>query len=107
MKNCILLPALFLMLLGCSDGEDLQPMELRRPSVMNVYCHSDPDVLLQRALYEYDKGNLIAETIFNNGDIYSQTTYVYDFGGQLLTETYLISGLRLEKTFVYNELGQL
>jgi antitoxin component YwqK of YwqJK toxin-antitoxin module len=107
MKINFRLPALFLVLLGCSDGEDLQPMELRQPSVMNVYCLSAPDVLLTRTLYEYDKGNLTAETIFNNGEIYSQTTYVYDSRDQLLTETYLTSGLRLEKTFVYNELGHL
>lgn|SRR5690606_6830612 len=107
MKNCILLPALFLVLMGCSDGEDLQPMDLRRASAMNVYCHSAPEVLMQRAEYAYYNGNLVAETIFNGGDIYSETTYTYDSEGQLMSESYLTSGLKLDKTFVYNALGQL
>src|SRR5690606_9942594 len=36
-----------------------------------------------------------------------ETTYTYDSEGQLMSESYLTSGLKLDKTFVYNALGQL
>ena len=107
MKNSIYLMAIFFLFLSCSNDEDLQPMELRVPSVMNVFCQQSPDVSIRKVEYKYNNDNLMTETTLHNGDIYSQTSYTYNSDNHMTFEIYQTDGLKLEKTFIYNKSGQL
>jgi hypothetical protein len=103
-----MIASLFLIFLSCSKDDDLMnPEEMDNPILMVVSCQASIDDTLRLVEYEYENDNLIKETIFQNGEIYSKTTFGYNLNNQIVSEIYLTDLRKSEKTFVYDESNKL
>ncbi|WP_192350777.1 hypothetical protein [Algoriphagus sp. Y33] len=108
MKKLVYLLTILLLMNGCYKDEDLlKTAILDDPSAMIVFCQRAPADTLRKVSYEYSNNNLIAETIFNNGEIIDKTTFDYNSDNQLIFETYVTNLQVVEKSYIYNELNQL
>ncbi len=108
MIRVVILTIIVLMVISCSkDNDSLMLTELDNPSVMIVFCQSSMNDIFRLVEYEYDDEKLITETLFQNDEIQSKTTYGYNSDNQLISEVYLANRIKTEKTYVYNGNKQL
>ena len=108
MKQLIYLLIILHLMISCSKDEDLlKPAILDKPSAMILFCQRDRNDTLKKVSYEYSNNNLIAETIFKNGEIQNKTTFEYNSDNKLIYETYVTHLQKIEKYYIYNELSQL
>lgn len=108
MKSILHPLALLLLITACSKDDDLlQPATLVAPSVMEVFCQHAPDSAIRTVEYAYDNDQLIKQTLFRGGIIQGTTTFEYDQDDRLLFEVFITDRRSTEKSFIYNDLGQL
>lgn len=107
MKKIIQITSLFVIITSCTKDNGPIFTQLDKPNAVNIYCQTNPDEYYQRIEYQYNNDNLISETTFSNGKIYSIRTFEYNTNNKLSKEICDLILNKYEKLFIYNELNQL